>query len=177
MSDLFHPHVPESFIGAIFDVVTAAKWHVFQVLTKRPERMASFLQDCRLPAHIWVGTSVENPRHGVPRIAELRKVKAATRFLSVEPLLEDIGKINLRGIAWVIVGGESGRGAQSMDAEWARGVREQCVKAGTRFFFKQWGAHGLDGVRRSRKANGRIVDGRVWNDMPYVSRAFAIASR
>lgn len=166
MSDLFHPHVPESFIDQVFATMVAAPMHTFQVLTKRPERMARYLDSKRVASNIWLGTSVENKRHGVPRIAELRKVQAQTRFLSIEPLLEDIGEIDLRGIAWVIVGGESGPKARPMKAEWARNVQAQCLAAGVRFFFKQWGAHGEDGVRRTKKSNGRLLDGQQWDEMP-----------
>jgi protein gp37 len=166
MSDLFHPHVPDAFIDKVFATMRAATWHTFQVLTKRPERMVEYLGRRRVPDHVWLGTTVENRRHGVPRIAHLRRVQASTRFLSVEPLLEDIGRIDLRGIGWVIVGGESGIGARPMRPEWARNVQQQCIAAGTRFFFKQWGAYGEDGMRRSKKANGRAFDGRQWNEMP-----------
>lgn len=166
MSDLFHPHVPDWFINQVFATMQGALQHTFQVLTKRPERMADYLGSYRVPNHIWLGTTVENRRHGVPRIAHLQRVRARTRFLSVEPLLEDIGAIALRGIAWVIVGGESGIGARPMKPEWARNVQRQCDAADVRFFFKQWGAHGEDGVRRSKKMNGRILDGLVWNEMP-----------
>ena len=166
MSDLFHPHVPAEFIDKVFATMRAAHWHTFQVLTKRPERMAEYLGNERVVDNIWLGTSVENKRHGVPRIAQLRRVNAATRFLSIEPLLEDVGEINLNGVAWVIVGGESGMGARPMKAEWARKIQKQCEEAGVSFFFKQWGAHGADGVRRSKKSNGRDLDGQQWNEMP-----------
>lgn len=168
MSDLFHPQVPDWFIDQVFATMRAADWHIFQVLTKRPERLATYFGRRKVPDHIWLGTSVENKRHGVPRIAHLRKVRAHVRFLSVEPLLEDIGHLSLKGIHWVIVGGESGHGARPMEPEWARNVREQCIAANVMFFFKQWGAHGPDGVRRSKKANGRILDGREWSEMPAV---------
>ncbi|MBA8889291.1 protein gp37 [Dokdonella fugitiva] len=171
MSDLFHPDVPDQFIDQIFSTMAAATMHTFQVLTKRPERMACYLDSKRVANNIWLGTSVENKRHGVPRIAELRKVQAQTRFLSIEPLLEDIGIVDLRGIAWVIVGGESGPKARPMKAEWARKVQAQCLAAGVRFFFKQWGAHGEDGVRRTKKSNGRLLDGQQWDEMPVVALA------
>lgn len=166
MSDLFHTRVPASFIEQVFRIMGEANWHVFQVLTKRPDRMADFLRRKRVPDHIWLGTSVENKRHGVPRIAQLQRIKATTRFLSVEPLLEDLGKISLKGVSWVIVGGESGANARPMEIDWVRNVQQQCHAERVSFFFKQWGAHGPDGVRRSKKANGRELDGRTWNDMP-----------
>jgi protein gp37 len=128
--------------------------------------MADFLRDKQVADHIWVGTSVENKKHGVPRINHLRRIDAKTRFLSAEPLLEDLGPLDLDGISWVIVGGESGHGARPMRPSWARSVQQQCCAAGVSFFFKQWGAHGEDGVRRSKKANGRELDGRSWSQMP-----------
>jgi protein gp37 len=166
MSDLFHPGVPDEFIDQAFATMRMANWHTYQVLTKRPERMAEYLRLKQLPEHIWLGTSVENRRHGVPRIEHLRRINVPIRFLSVEPLLEDIGDIDLKGIAWVIVGGESGIGARRMDIAWVRSIHQQCDAVGATFFFKQWGAHGPDGIRRSKKANGRMLDGRHWNEMP-----------
>lgn len=166
MSDLFHPKVPDAFVAQVFDTMRQAHWHTYQVLTKRPERMARFLAGQRVADQIWLGTSVENKRHGVPRIAHLQAIDAATRFLSIEPLLEDVGPISLDGISWVIVGGESGHGARPMRPEWATAIQQQCDAAEVSFFFKQWGAYGEDGVRRSKKANGRSLSGRTWNGMP-----------
>jgi len=166
MSDLFHPQIPDDYIDRVFATMREATWHIFQVLTKRPERMAQYLGRRKLPEHIWVGTTVENRRHGVPRIAHLQKVRSAIRFLSVEPLLQDVGDIDLQGISWVIVGGESGPGARPMNPDWARNVQRQCEAADVSFFFKQWGAFGSDGVRRSKKANGSQLDGRFWTEMP-----------
>lgn len=169
MSDLFHPRVPDDFIDQVFATMREATWHTFQVLTKRPERMAEYLGRKRVPKNIWLGTTVENKRHGVPRIEQLRKVNASVRFLSIEPLLEDLGEIFLEGISWVIVGGESGLGARPMRPDWARNVQKQCEKEGVSFFFKQWGAFGPDGVRRSKKVNGRLLDGSHWNAMPVMA--------
>jgi protein gp37 len=171
MSDLFHPRVPDDFIDQVFATMRKATWHTFQVLTKRPERMAEYLGRKRVPKNIWLGTTVENKRHGVPRIEQLRKVNASVRFLSIEPLLEDLGEIFLEGISWVIVGGESGPGARPMRPDWARNVQKQCEKEGVSFFFKQWGAFGPDGVRRSKKVNGRLLDGSQWNAMPVMASA------
>ena len=170
MSDLFHEEVPESFIDRVFDVMKSASWHTFQVLTKRADRMFEYALERKVPANVWLGTSVEDRRHGVPRIGFLRRTPALTRFLSVEPLLEDIGQLDLSGIDWVIVGGESGLGARPMKPEWVRNIREQCEGQGVHFFFKQWGAFGPDGVHRSKKANGRHLDGRTWSDMPELAR-------
>lgn len=166
MSDLFHTQVPESFIDRVFDVMCRCPQHTFQVLTKRAERLLNYAFERRIPKHIWLGVSVENKRHGVPRIDFLRQVPAAIRFLSVEPLLEDIGELDLTGIHWVIVGGESGAGARPMKRVWVRNVRRQCEEQDVPFFFKQWGAFNADGEHHSKKTNGRILDGRTWDGMP-----------
>lgn len=166
MSDLFHERVPFDFVERVFRVMEQAHWHTFQVLTKRAERMEEFCRKRRVPPNAWLGVSVENRKHGVPRIDVLRRVDATIRFLSVEPLLEDVGRINLSGIHWVIVGGESGARARPMRAEWAESVRRQCLDADVPFFFKQWGAWGADGLKRSKKANGRELNGQSWDEMP-----------
>lgn len=166
MSDLFHTQIPDSFIERVFDVMHRCPQHTFQVLTKRAERLLDFTFERCVSDHIWLGVSVENKRHGVPRIDHLRYVPAKVRFLSVEPLLEDVGKLDLTGITWVIVGGESGPGARPMKEAWVRNVKRQCEEQGVSFFFKQWGAHNSDGERHSKKANGRLLDGRTWDQMP-----------
>jgi protein gp37 len=166
MSDLFHEKVPFDYIERVFHVMAQAHWHTFQVLTKRAERMRDFFRGRRVPPNAWLGVSVENRKHGVPRIDMLREVDATIRFLSVEPLLEDVGQLNLTGIHWVIVGGESGPRARPMRAEWAESVRRQCLRADVSFFFKQWGAWGADGQKRSKKANGRVLAGQSWDEMP-----------
>lgn len=167
MSDLFQEDVPDAFISKTFETMRAAKWHTFQVLTKRPARMARyFAQQAAPSSNVWLGTSVENRKQGVPRIAELAKVPATIRFLSIEPLLEDIGSLNLSGIHWVIVGGESGHRARPIKAEWIRSIYRQCKAQRVAFFFKQWGAWGADGIKRSKAANGRSFNGRIWNEMP-----------
>ncbi|OGT80729.1 MAG: hypothetical protein A3H91_09425 [Gammaproteobacteria bacterium RIFCSPLOWO2_02_FULL_61_13] len=166
MSDLFHEKVPFEYINRVFDVMARAPQHTFQVLTKRAERMAEFCRSVRVPTNVWLGVSVEDRKYGVPRIDVLRSVSARVRFLSVEPLLEDLGSINLAGIQWVIVGGESGVKARPMRREWVDHVKQQCDQADTAFFFKQWGAWGVDGEKRSKKANGRRYRGRVWDSMP-----------
>lgn len=163
MSDLFHKDVPDSYVEAACRVMGAANWHTYQVLTKRAERMSELLAGrlrfaAELP-NVWWGVSVENRRHGLPRVGHLRAAPAAVRFLSVEPLLEDLGPLDLTGIDWVIVGGESGRRPRPMEAAWVRSVREQCEAAGVKFFFKQWG-----GV--NKKKAGRTLDGRTYDDMP-----------
>ena len=166
MSDVFHSRVPFSYIDQIFDTMRQTPHHTYQMLTKRADRLAEYFATRTPPENAWLGVSVENRRHGVPRIDFLRRVPAHIRFLSVEPLLEDIGEIDLSGIHWVIVGGESGPNARPMKLEWLEGVRRQCDRAGVAFFFKQWGGWGLDGQRRSKKSNGRQLHGRTWDDMP-----------
>lgn len=167
MSDLFHEEVTDAFIDQVLDVCRRTPQHTYQVLTKRAERLPKFFERRQVPPNVWLGVSVEDRKYGVPRIAELQKVKsAAVRFLSVEPLLEDVGKLDLRGIHWVIVGGESGASARPMKSAWADNVRSQAVAQGVAFFFKQWGAFGPDGVRRSKKVNGRELGGRRWDELP-----------
>jgi protein gp37 len=166
MSDLFHEDVSDEYIEKVCRVMLSANWHTYQVLTKRADRMTALLQGrlrkAAKAAHIWWGVSVENRKHGLPRVAKLRAAKPTVAFLSVEPLLEDLGKVNLRGIDWVIVGGESGPGARPILREWVRNIRDQCHTAGVAFFFKQWG-----GVRK--KQAGRKLDGRIYNEFPYCS--------
>lgn len=165
MSDLFHWGVPDSYIEQVCRVMLAADWHTYQVLSKRPERMATLLRGKLKAAaeakHILWGVSVEDQKHGVPRIDTLRSTQAANMFLSIEPLLEDLGELNLAGIGWVIVGGESGPGARPIKASWVRSLRRQCRAARIPFFFKQWG-----GVRK--KAAGRVLDGRVYGEFPVI---------
>jgi protein gp37 len=155
--------VPDPYIEAVARVMTWADWHTYQVLTKRADRMRELLCTSLLPAaelpHVWWGVSVENRKHGLPRLEELRAAPAAVRFLSVEPLLEDLGPLNLDGIHWVIVGGESGPGARPMEEAWVRSIRDQCRERGVPFFFKQWG-----GVRKGK--SGRTLDGRTHDEFP-----------
>lgn len=163
MSDLFHEAVPQDYIVAVAKVMVTAKWHTYQVLTKRSGRLRELLNSSlgfatRQP-HIWWGVSVEDRRYGLPRIDDLQNADAEIRFLSVEPLLEDLGRFNLDGIHWVIVGGESGPGARPMMKEWVVSVRDQCRRARVPFFFKQWG-----GVRKS--AMGRKIEGRTYDEFP-----------
>jgi len=166
MSDVFHGKVPFSYIDQIFQTIRDTPQHTYQMLTKRADRLAEYFQTRTPPDNAWIGVSVENRRHGLPRIDALRKVPAHVRFLSVEPLLESLGEMDLTGIHWVIVGGESGPNARPMKLEWLEEVRRQCDRAGVAFFFKQWGGWGLDGQRRSKKSNGRQLHGRTWDEMP-----------
>ncbi len=167
MSDLFHDDVPDEFVFRVFETMEAAHWHTFQLLTKRPERLAELAPRLPFPDNLWVGVSVENQRW-TSRIDDLRGVPAAVRFLSCEPLLGPLTELDLTNIHWVIVGGESGHGARPMKAEWARGVRDQCTAAGVPFFFKQWGVHDEAGVRRGKAKTGRLLDSRTWNELPHM---------
>jgi protein gp37 len=173
MSDLFHEGVDDDYIVAVTRVMQRAEWHHFQVLTKRAERLRDLLRTKLQFAtglrHIWWGVSVENLKQGVPRIAHLRQAPAAVRFLSIEPLLEDVGTIDLRGINWVIVGGESGAGARPMKREWVMSIRDQCARADVPFFFKQWG-----GVRKSEA--GRELDGQTYSGFPELVRRPVMAA-
>ena len=166
MSDLFHDNIPDAYIDQVFAVIQKTPQHTYQILTKRAARMARYFKTRPAPKNAWLGVSVENKKHGVGRIDYLRKVPAHIRFLSVEPLLEDVGVLNLTDIHWVIVGGESGPKARPMKSEWAESVRKQCLEQGVAFFFKQWGAWGADGVRRDKKRNGRELTGRRWDQFP-----------
>jgi protein gp37 len=171
MSDVFHDRIPDAYIEQIFDVMRETPQHTYQILTKRAARLARFFRTRSVPDNAWLGVSVENRKHGVPRIDYLRQVPARIRFLSVEPLLENVGELNLRDIHWVIVGGESGPKARPMKPEWAEAVRVQCEEQEVAFFFKQWGGWGADGQRRAKQANGRMLNGRTWDAMPAVAAA------
>ena len=160
MSDLFHERVPVVFIQRVFTVMRQASWHTFQVLTKRAERLAEFSDSLEWSPNIWMGVSVESRRY-LPRLDQLRRTGAHVKFVSFEPLLESLGTINLLGIDWAIVGGESGPGARPMEKEWVVGIREQCRLSKTAFFFKQWG-----GV--NKKKAGRLLDGRTWDEVPRI---------
>jgi protein gp37 len=163
MSDLFHEDVPDEYIEMVCRVMATAKWHTFQVLTKRSERLRDLLGGrLRFAAeqeHIWWGVSVENKKHGLPRIPDLQATPARVRFLSVEPLLENLGRFGLSGISWTIVGGESGPGARPMREEWVLAIRDLCSASRVPFFFKQWG-----GVRK--KKHGRLLQGRTYDEYP-----------
>lgn len=169
MSDLFHEEMPEEFLDKIFDVIEKTPRHIYQILTKRDKRMADYFKNKSIPKNVWLGVTSENRKDGFPRIDNLRKINAAVKFLSIEPLLEDLGKINLKGIDWVIVGGESGHKARPMKEEWAVNIKDQCKKANVPFFFKQWGTWGADEVKRNKKANGRKLQGRIWEAYPKVA--------
>jgi protein gp37 len=162
MSDLFHKEVPRDHIAKVFDTMERAHWHIYQVLTKRSSLLMKFLNEryntSVPPPHIWFGVSVED-RQAMGQVVHLQKATAAVRFLSIEPLIAPIGKLDLEGIDWVIVGGESGPRARPMDPRWAIDIRNQCIRANVAFFFKQWGG-------RSPKAGGRLLEGKEWNQLP-----------
>jgi protein gp37 len=158
MSDLFHDEVPTTYVKRVFKIMKRAHWHQYQVLTKRSERLLALDQALEWRPQIWMGVSVESEKY-LFRIDHLRKTRAHVKFLSIEPLLGPLQKLDLRGIDWVIVGGESGPGARPLDAAWVRDIRDQCQRAKVSFFFKQWG-----GVLKSR--TGRTLDDRTWDEMP-----------
>ena len=158
MSDLFHEDVPDDYVKQVFDVMRRAHWHQYQVLTKRSKRLLQMDELLDWRPQIWMGVSVESEDY-LFRVDHLRKTGASIKFLSIEPLLEPIHKIDLRGMDWVIVGGESGPGARAVDASWVREIRDRCTRARVPFFFKQWG-----GIFKSR--TGRLLDGRTWDQMP-----------
>ena len=166
MSDLFHQEIPDVFLDEVFRVIEATPQHTYQILTKRADRLPGYFSIRPCPPNVWLGVSVEDRAYGLPRIDQLRRVNAGVRFLSIEPLLEDLGAIDLDGIHWVIVGGESGHKARPMQAAWVEIIRRQVDAAGVAFFFKQWGGWGPDGVKRHKKANGRVFNGRTWNAYP-----------
>lgn len=158
MSDLFHVQVPKVFIKRIFKIMNEAPRHIYQVLTKRSEKLAAMHKELPWSEHIWMGVTVETADYKY-RMDQLRRTGAKRKFISFEPLLGDVGKLDLQGIDWVIAGGESGPGARPMQKEWVTEIRDQCIAAGVPFFFKQWG-----GVRKKR--NGRMLDGKLWDGMP-----------
>jgi protein gp37 len=158
MSDLFHRDVPAEYVQRVFTVMRRANWHRFQVLTKRASRLAALSPAIDWPENVWMGVSVENADY-VGRIDDLRATGAKVKFLSLEPLLGPLPRLNLEAIDWVIVGGESGPRARNMDPSWVTDIRDQCRRAGVSFFFKQWGG-------KNKKKAGRTLDGRIWDEMP-----------
>jgi len=168
MSDIFHHCMPQYFLDKIFKVIEETPQHTYQILTKRADRMFEYLSKREIPSNIWLGVTVENKMEGLPRIDKLRNLNASVLFLSVEPLLEDLGKINLKNIDWVIVGGESGNRARPMDKEWVVNIKRQCECNDIAFFFKQWGTWGSDKVKRNKKLNGKEIDGKIWQQYPEI---------
>ena len=166
MSDLFHPSIPGDYIDKIMKVIGETPRHQYQILTKRAKAMSSFFSKRVVPHNAWLGVTVENKKDGIPRIGHLRKTNATIRFLSIEPLLEELGELDLEGISWAIVGGESGPKARPMEEAWVDSIHSQCNKQDVKFFFKQWGTWGPDGVRRSKQSNGRTYKHKLWNLFP-----------
>ena len=172
MSDLFQKEIPNIYIDKVFDIMEFASWHTFQVLTKRSSLMRDYLSSRffgrKIPQHIWMGVSVEH-RQTLSRMHQLKQAAPGIKFLSIEPLLEDLGEVDFSGIDWIIVGGESGRGARPMNSDWVRRLRDAAIRDDVPFFFKQWGAFGPSGVRRPKGENGRELDGRTWDELPRLS--------
>ena len=166
MSDLFHKDVPFEFIDKVFSVIKSTPHHRYQILTKRSERMAEYFSTRSVPANAWLGVTVD-VQTSKPRIDALRNIQnAPIRFLSCEPLLEDLGQLTLDGIDWIIVGGESGMKARPMKEEWVLNIKKQADEFGIAFFFKQWGTWGQDGIKRNKLANGKLLQGKVIQNMP-----------
>ncbi len=166
MSDLFHEKMPDEYLNNIFDVISKTPYHTYQILTKRTERMHDYFSKTVIPDNVWLGVTVENKNEGIPRIDFLRRMDASILFLSIEPLLEDLGEINLDNIDWVIVGGESGPKARIIDKDWVINIKKQCEDQKVAFFFKQWGTWGADKVKRSKQLNGNKLDGKIWHEFP-----------
>jgi protein gp37 len=174
MSDIFHEDMPEQYLNEIFEVIRSTPHHTYQILTKRADRMLQYFSSRTIPVNVWLGVTVENKKQGLPRIENLRQLRASVLFLSVEPLLEDLGEINLENIDWVIVGGESGNKARPMQKDWIIHIKQQCEKNEVAFFFKQWGTWGADNIKRNKKINGKAIDGKIWQQYPEnIERQFA----
>ena len=167
MSDLFHEKMPFKFLDRIFKVITNTPQHHYQILTKREHILQKYFLKRIVPSNVWLGVTVENENTKY-RIDVLKNIQASIRFISIEPLLGDVGELNLNGIHWVIVGGESGSKARPMNPEWAINIQKQCAKQKVAFFFKQWGTWGEDGIKRNKKENGSILLGREWKEEPCV---------
>ena len=167
MSDIFHENVPFEFIDKMFDVIKSTPQHRYQILTKRAERMAEYFGTRSVPNNVWLGVTVEAQSSRF-RIDHLRNLPASVKFLSCEPLVEDLGELDLNGIDWVIVGGESGPQARPMKEEWALNIMKQVEAQGARFFFKQWGTWGADGIKRNKHANGKLLKGEIIQEMPHI---------
>jgi protein gp37 len=168
MADLFHEDVPFDFIDKVIDTIRQTERHRYQILTKRANRMAEYFCGKNIPANVWLGVTVESPSEKL-RIDSLRVLQASIRFLSCEPLIDDLAEIDLTDIDWVIVGGESGVKARPMKPEWVRSILQQADEQGAAFFFKQWGTWGSDGVKRNKKANGKALDGQIIQMMPQLA--------
>ncbi len=172
MGDLFHEKVPFEFIDKVLQTIRETPQHRYQILTKRAERMYEYFTSHAVPSNVWLGTTIESQRN-IYRIEYLRNLDAVVKFLSCEPLLEDLGKLDLTGINWVIVGGESGMQARPMKEQWVLNIMEQCKCNDVAFFFKQWGTWGKDGIKRNKHANGKEIVGKIIQEMPdYIKRIY-----
>jgi len=165
MSDIFHEKMSFKDIDKIFAIIKKTPQHCYQILTKRENRMMKYFKTRKVPQNVWLGVTVEHEKTK-HRIEVLRNINASIRFISIEPLIGDIGELNLEGIHWVIVGGESGVSARPMDPKWAINIQQQCTKQKAAFFFKQWGTWGEDGIKRSKKENGSFLSGKKWKEEP-----------
>mgnify|MGYP000283007544 FL=1 len=170
MSDLFHEEMPYEYLDKVFEVMEQTPRHEYQILTKREDILADYFKNKKAPKNVWLGVTVENQK-SKNRIDVLRNIDATIRFLSLEPLLEDLGELDLTNIHWAIVGGESGNKARPMKQSWAINIKNQCFEQNVAFFFKQWGTWGADNVKRSKKANGRLLEGEEWNAYPELELA------
>lgn len=173
MSDLFHINVPFEFIDKVMQTINETPQHTYQILTKRAERMNMYFSTRTIPVNAWLGVTVE-VADSKNRIDYLRQLPATIKFLSCEPLLEDLGEINLEGIDWVIVGGESGTSARPMNEEWAVSIMKQTEEQGAAFFFKQWGTWSMEGIKRNKKVNGKLILGKVYQKMPVIQQTITI---
>ncbi|MDE7089523.1 MAG: phage Gp37/Gp68 family protein [Prevotella sp.] len=165
MSDIFHENVPFEFVDRIMDTIKKTPQHRYQILTKRSERMNEYFQTRKVPQNVWLGVTVEC-KSSKKRIDDLRDLNAVVKFLSCEPLIEDLEELDLEGIDWIIVGGESGSKARPMKSEWVMNIRQQVERQGAAFFFKQWGTWGSDGIKRNKHANGKLLDGVIVQEFP-----------
>jgi protein gp37 len=173
MIDLFHEDIPFSFIDKVFKVIKQTPQHRYQILTKRENQLAAYFKDRNVPDNVWLGVSVENVKEGLPRIKVLKKIPAKIRFLSIEPLLEDLGKVDFSNIHWVIVGGESGSKARPMEEQWVLKIKKQCDKQNIAFFFKQWGTWGADGVKRNKHKNGKLLNNKIYHTYPNIQQGMS----
>jgi protein gp37 len=169
MSDLFHEKMSFEYLDKIFETIKETPQHHYQILTKREQRLKRYFENRIVPPNVWLGVTVEN-EEVKSRIDTLKKINASVRFLSIEPLIGDVGPLDLTGIHWVIVGGESGPSARPMNPDWPKGIQKQCEEQGIAFFFKQWGTWGEDGKKRSKHANGSLLSGREWKEAPKVPK-------
>ena len=175
MSDLFHEEMPFEYLDAIFEIIKKTPQHTYQILTKRENRMYEYFLSRNVPENVWLGVSVESGNH-IDRIRYLQKIETKIRFISFEPLIGAIGKTDLYGIHWVIVGGESGHNARPLKKEWVEEIFQQCEEQKVAFFFKQWGTWGADGIKRNKKANGRIFRGKEWNNYPEIQKKMTVVN-